>query len=52
MVEELTKEANRFSKLEKKLEIKTHGYTTREKLLKDSINRHWSNLKVRQIHTG
>lgn len=46
VLKEMTKEAERAAKLEKKLEIITHGYVTREKALKASIQSAWSSLDV------
>ena len=44
--QEMTKEHGRAEKLEKKLNIITHGYVTREKKLKETIQVAWSTLQV------
>lgn len=46
VLREMVKEAERGAKLEKKLEILTHGYVTREKALKGSILTAFSALQV------
>ena len=47
ILDEMSKEAGRAKKLEKKLEVITHGYTTREKTLKASISQGWTAIRVR-----
>ena len=46
VLKEMTKEAERAEKLEKKLKVITHGYITREKGLKETIQIAWSTLTV------
>ena len=49
MLKEMRKEAERVEKLEKKLKVITHGYVSREKGLKDSLQLAWSTLEVTAI---
>ena len=44
--EEMMKEHGRAGKLENKINITTHGYVTREKKLKETIQVAWSTLQV------
>lgn len=46
VLKEMTKEAERAEKLEKKLKVITHGYLTREKGLKEAIQVAWTSLQV------
>jgi hypothetical protein len=46
VLKEMTKEAERAEKLEKKLKITTHGYLVREKALTASIQQAWTSLQV------
>lgn len=46
ILKEMTKEAERAEKLDKKLKVITHGYLTREKGLKEAIETSWVKLQV------